>query len=52
MADTRDKPETVAQALLERMVNARLAPGSSFATEAELLAEYDVSRPKIGRAHV
>lgn len=47
MADTRDKPETVAQALLERMVNARLAPGSSFATEAELLAEYDVSRPTL-----
>ena len=43
----RSKAEHVAQRLLERIVAARLKPGSSFATEAELLSQFNVSRPTL-----
>jgi len=43
----RSKAEHVAQELLERIIAARLEPGSSFATEAELLAQFNVSRPTL-----
>lgn len=43
----RSKAEHVAQQLLERIIAARLQPGSSFATEAELLGQFDVSRPTL-----
>lgn len=43
----RSKAEQVAQRLLERIIDARLKPGSSFATEAELLAQFNVSRPTL-----
>lgn len=43
----RGKAEHVAERLLERIVEAKLAPGSSFATEAELLAQFHVSRPTL-----
>jgi GntR family transcriptional regulator, transcriptional repressor for pyruvate dehydrogenase complex len=41
----RSKAEQVAQQLLERIIAAKLKPGSSFATEAELLSQFNVSRP-------
>jgi len=41
----RSKAEHVAQQLLERIIDAKLKPGSTFATEAELLAQFSVSRP-------
>jgi len=41
------KAEYVAQQLLERIIAARLKPGSSFATEAELLSQFNVSRPTL-----
>lgn len=43
----RSKAEQVAERLLERIIEARLPPGRSFATEAELLAQYNVSRPTL-----
>ncbi len=43
----RSKAEHVAQQLLERIIAARLKPGSSFATEAELLSQFNVSRPTL-----
>lgn len=43
----RSKAERVAQQLLERIIAAKLKPGSSFATEAELLAQFNVSRPTL-----
>lgn len=43
----RSKAEHIAMQLLERIVDAGLAPGQSFATEAELLAQFDVSRPTL-----
>ena len=43
----RSKAEHVAQQLLERIIAAKLKPGASFATEAELLAQFDVSRPTL-----
>ena len=43
----RSKAEHVAQQLLERIIAAKLKPGSSFATEAELLAQFNVSRPTL-----
>lgn len=43
----RSKAEHVAQRLLERIIAARLEPGSSFATEAELLLQFNVSRPTL-----
>jgi DNA-binding FadR family transcriptional regulator len=52
MSDTkatvhRSKAEHVAQRLLERIIAARLKPGSTFATEAELLSQFNVSRPTL-----
>lgn len=41
----RSKAEHVAQQLLERIIAAKLKPGSTFATEAELLSQFNVSRP-------
>jgi GntR family transcriptional regulator, transcriptional repressor for pyruvate dehydrogenase complex len=35
------------QALLDRIVTSELKPGDSFGTEAELLEQYDVSRPTL-----
>ncbi len=43
----RSKAEHVAQQLLERIIAAKLKPGSSFATEAELLSQFNVSRPTL-----
>ena len=43
----RSKPEHVAQQLLERIIAAKMKPGSTFATEAELLAQFNVSRPTL-----
>ncbi len=43
----RSKAEHVAQQLLDRIIAARLKPGSSFATEAELLTQFNVSRPTL-----
>jgi GntR family transcriptional repressor for pyruvate dehydrogenase complex len=43
----RGKAAHVAQQLLESIVAARLAPGSSFATETELLSQFNVSRPTL-----
>jgi DNA-binding FadR family transcriptional regulator len=43
----RSKAEHVAQQLLERIIAAKLKPGSSFATEAELLPQFNVSRPTL-----
>lgn len=43
----RSKAEHVAQQVLERIIAARLQPGSSFATETELLAQFNVSRPTL-----
>lgn len=43
----RSKAEHVAQQLLERILEAKLEPGSTFATEAELLAQFNVSRPTL-----
>lgn len=41
----RSKAEHVAQQLLDRIIAAKLKPGVSFATEAELLSQFKVSRP-------
>lgn len=43
----RSKAEHVAQQLLERIIAAKLKPGASFATEAELLSQFKVSRPTL-----
>lgn len=43
----KNKAEYVAQRLLDRIITAGLAPGSSYGTEADLLAQYDVSRPTL-----
>jgi DNA-binding FadR family transcriptional regulator len=43
----RSKAEHVAQQLLERIIAAKLKPGSSFATEAELVSQFNVSRPTL-----
>jgi GntR family transcriptional regulator, transcriptional repressor for pyruvate dehydrogenase complex len=43
----RSKAEHVAQQLLERIIAAKLEPGVSFATEAELLSQFNVSRPTL-----
>lgn len=43
----KSKAEYVAQRLLDRIVTANLAPGSSFGTEADLLGQFDVSRPTL-----
>ena len=43
----RSKAEHVAQQLLERIIAAGLKPGTSLGTEAELLSQFDVSRPTL-----
>ena len=43
----RSKAEQVAQQLLERIIASKLKPGASFATEAELLSQFNVSRPTL-----
>jgi DNA-binding FadR family transcriptional regulator len=43
----KSKAEYVAQRLLDRIITANLAPGSSFGTEADLLQQFDVSRPTL-----
>lgn len=43
----RSKAAHVAHLLLERIMAAKLKPGSSFATEAELLSQFNVSRPTL-----
>ena len=40
-----NKAQQVAKSLLERILREDLTPGSSFGTEAELLEQYEVSRP-------
>jgi DNA-binding FadR family transcriptional regulator len=47
MSVPRNKAEYVAQRLLDKIVTANLAPGSSFGTEADLLQQFDVSRPTL-----
>lgn len=41
------KAEYVAQLLLDKIVTANLEPGTSFGTEADLLQQFDVSRPTL-----
>lgn len=41
------KAQQVAQELLARILESGLAPGQTFATEAELLGQFDVSRPTL-----
>lgn len=43
----RSKADFVAQRLLDRIVTANLLPGTSFGTEAELLQQFEVSRPTL-----
>jgi DNA-binding FadR family transcriptional regulator len=43
----KSKGEMVAQSLLERIIASGLSPGASFATEAELLTQFNVSRPTL-----
>ena len=43
----KNKAEYVAQRLLDRIITANLDPGSSFGTEADLLQQFDVSRPTL-----
>jgi len=43
----KSKAEHVARQLLDRIITAGLAPGSSFGTEADLLKLFDVSRPTL-----
>ncbi len=43
----KSKAEHVAQQLLDRIITAGLAPGSSFGTEADLLKLFEVSRPTL-----
>lgn len=43
----RSKSAYVAQRLLQRILTSGLAPGCSFGTEAELLEQFDVSRPTL-----
>jgi len=41
------KAQQVAQELLMRIVDSKVEPGQTFATEAELLQQFDVSRPTL-----
>jgi GntR family transcriptional regulator, transcriptional repressor for pyruvate dehydrogenase complex len=41
------KPQLVAQEILARLADSNLEPGQTFATEAELLEQFDVSRPTL-----
>jgi GntR family transcriptional regulator, transcriptional repressor for pyruvate dehydrogenase complex len=42
-----NKAQQVARFLLERIVSEGMQPGGTFGTEAELLEQYDVSRPTL-----
>jgi GntR family transcriptional regulator, transcriptional repressor for pyruvate dehydrogenase complex len=42
-----NKAQQIARLLLDRIVQEDLSPGSSFGTEAEMLEQYDVSRPTL-----
>lgn len=42
-----NKAEHVARLLLNRIIDEDLRPGSSFGTEADLLKQFDVSRPTL-----
>jgi len=41
------KAQQVAQELLDRIADSKVEPGQSFGTEAELLKQFDVSRPTL-----
>ncbi|MDR5760556.1 FCD domain-containing protein [Caballeronia sp. LZ035] len=41
------KSQTIAQELLAKIAESNLEPGQTFATEADLLSQYDVSRPTL-----
>lgn len=43
----KSKAEYVAQRLLDRIVTGNFTPGKSLGTEADLLGQYDVSRPTL-----
>ena len=43
----RNKSEQVADALMSRIIEGRLKPGEMLGTEADLLAEHEVSRPTL-----
>lgn len=43
----KSKADYVAQRLLERIITADLEPGTTFGTEADLLQQFDVSRPTL-----
>ena len=43
----RNKSEQIADALMARIIAASLKPGDVLSTEADLLSEYDVSRPTL-----
>src|ERR1700751_5462597 len=43
----RNKSEQIADALMSRIIDAGLKPGDMLGTEAELLAEHEVSRPTL-----
>ncbi len=43
----KGKTEHVAQLLLDKIIGADLAPGSTLGTEAELLSQFEVSRPTL-----
>jgi DNA-binding FadR family transcriptional regulator len=44
---TVSKAEHIARQLLDRIISANLPPGSSLGTEADLLEQFDVSRPTL-----
>jgi DNA-binding FadR family transcriptional regulator len=46
-APYRSKAQQVAQELLARIAESNVEPGQTFATEAELLQQFDVSRPTL-----
>jgi GntR family transcriptional regulator, transcriptional repressor for pyruvate dehydrogenase complex len=43
----RNKPAQIADTLMSRIINAGLKPGDVLGTEAELVAEHEVSRPTL-----
>lgn len=43
----KSKADFIAQRLLDRIVTGNLEPGTSIGTEADLLQQYDVSRPTL-----
>jgi GntR family transcriptional regulator, transcriptional repressor for pyruvate dehydrogenase complex len=43
----KGKTEHVAQLILDKIIKADLAPGSTLGTEAELLSQFEVSRPTL-----